>query len=201
MPRQQRDGFNVGLLERHQRPEPRRKVVDGHVIRSAAHGNRLAVLALMVDLVGRARRARRTLPRNPPHLVGFVRTHDPRREKLVAGKPLEEREMTRIASARWLKELIHRTRIQHLCANLRARLIETRHIRKILAALADRIKLSATRLGFAVRALQFGPRLKHSVGSDGNLSRRTTAHFGEQFAKILYRGRRWNGGPTVSRAR
>ena len=39
VPRQQRDGFNVGLLERHQRPEPRRKVVDGHVIRSAAHGN------------------------------------------------------------------------------------------------------------------------------------------------------------------
>ena len=139
----------------------------------------------MVDLVGRARRARRTLPRNPPHLIGLVRTHDPRREKLVAGKPLEEREMTRIASARWLKELIHRTRIQHLCANLRARLIETRHIRKILAACADRIKFTAARLGFAVRTLQFGPRLKRCVGACIDLRRGPGTRFRKQPGQVL----------------
>ena len=118
---------------------------------------------LRINLVGRARRARRTIPCNPPYLIRLVRPHDPRRKKIVAYKPLQKRKMARVTSRRRLQQFVKRTRPQHLRAQLLARLGETWNIRQVFTACAYRIKFFATLLGFALRDLGFRTRVKRRV--------------------------------------
>ena len=184
MPREQAHRLDIGFLKRHERSQPRRKVIDGHIIRFAPHGNCLVGLVLRINLVGRARRARRTIPCNPPYLIRLVRPHDPRRKKIVAYKPLQKRKMARVASRRRLQQFVKRTRPQHLRAQFFARLGEAGNIRQVFTTCAYRIKFFAAFLGFALRDLGFCAGLKRRVRAHIDFRRGPDARLCKQLGQI-----------------
>ena len=155
MPREQAHRLDIGFLKRHERSQPRRKVIDGHIVRLSSHRHGRAHTLLLSACCCR--------PHNPPHLIRLVRPHDPRRKKIVAYKPLQKRKMARVTSRRRLQQFVKRTRPQHLRAQLLARLGETGNIRQVFTACAYRIKFFATLLGFALRDFGFRTRVKRRV--------------------------------------
>ena len=139
MQREQLHGLDIRLLERNEFCEPRRDVVDIHVVERSANGDGLHAARGCGRKGLRPSRA----PRDPTHGVRILRRDEPRRKELLARQPLDKRNMPRIASGRRLQEFVDARCAKHRASDLLARRRKTRNRRHRLAAPAERVKFAA----------------------------------------------------------